>query len=122
MLSAHLLSLFMVVGLVAQGDFFPLLPGQSLPVAVLAARGGIGRIPDRVVFQPGDQAEDILRQLSSLQISTLTASAAAAELRMVRTAQRRKVRISSAPSPRNCLPSWESCLVNSSCCFPSCRL
>ena len=40
----------------------------------------------RLLFQPGQQAEDILSHVSSLQIRMLITTAAAAELRIVRAA------------------------------------
>ena len=94
-LSTHLLPLFVVGGLVAQGDFLPLLSGQSLPVAVLTAHGGVYDFLPSVALQPGQQAEDVLGHIRSLQIRMLITRAAAAELRMVRAAHFRKVRISS---------------------------
>ena len=51
--STHLLFLFVVIGLVAQGELFPLLPSQGLPVAVLTAHGGVNHILAGITLQPG---------------------------------------------------------------------
>ena len=79
----------------AQGDLLSLLSGQGLPVAVLTAHGGVNHILAGITLQPGQQAEDVLGYVSSRQARMLITRAAAAELRMVRAAHFRKVRISS---------------------------
>ena len=93
--STHLLSLFVVIDLVAHGDLLLLLPGQGLPVAVLTEHGGVYGLIPSAALQPGQQAEDVLGHVSSRQTRMLITRAAAAELRMVRAAHFRKVRISS---------------------------
>ena len=79
----------------AQGDLLFLLSGQGLPVAVLTAHGGVYGLISGAALQPGQQAEDVFGHVSSLQIRMLITTAVAAELRMVRAAHFRKVRISS---------------------------
>ena len=93
--STHLLSLFVVIGLMAHGDLLSLLSGQGLPLAVLTAHGGVYDFLLSAALQPGQQAEDVLGYVSSLQTRMLITKAAATELRMVRAAHFRKVRISS---------------------------
>lgn len=95
LLSIHLLPLFVVVGLVAQGDFLPLFPGQSLPVTALTAHGSVYDFLPGASLQSGQQVEDVLCHVSSRQTRTLITKAAATELRMVRAAHLRMVRISS---------------------------
>ena len=87
--------LLVVIGLVAHSNLLSLLPGQGFPVAVLTAHGGVNHILAGTALQPGQQAEDVLGHVSSRQTRMLITRAAAAELRMVRAAHFRKVRISS---------------------------
>ena len=81
--STHLLSLFVVIGLMAHGDLLSLLSGQGLPLAVLTAHGGVYDFLLSAALQPGQQAEDVLGYVSSRQIRMLITTAAAAEFRMV---------------------------------------
>ena len=85
-MSAHLLTLLVIIGLMAQGDLLSLLSGQGLPVAVLTKHGGVYDILLSATLQPGQQAEDVLGHVSSRQTRMLITRAAAAELRMVRAA------------------------------------
>ena len=51
--STHLLTLLVIIGLVAHGDLFSLLPGQGLPVAVKVSHGGVYGLISGVALQPG---------------------------------------------------------------------
>ena len=62
---------------------------------MLTAHGGVYDFLLSAALQPGQQAEDVLGYVSSLQTRMLITKAAATELRMVRAAHFRKVRISS---------------------------
>ena len=119
--SVHLLSFLVIVRLVPHSDLLRLLLGQRFSVSVTMPGCCVNHCAVRMLFQPGQQAEDILGHVSSLQIRMLITTATAAELRIVRAAHFWKVFISFEPSPRNSRACSESCLINSSLCFPACR-
>lgn len=120
--SVHFLSFLVIVRLVPHGNLLCLLLGQRFSVSMTVPGRCVHYVAVRLLFQSGQQAEDIFGHVSSLQIRMLITTAAAAELRIVRAAHLWKVFISSEPSPRNSRACSESCLINSSLCFPACRL
>lgn len=119
--SVQFLSFLVIVRLVPHSDLLRLLLGQRFSVATAVPGRCVYHVAARLLFQSGQQAEDILSHVSSLQIRMLITTAAAAEHRIVRAAHLWKVFISFEPSPRNSRACSESCLINSSLCFPACR-
>ena len=115
------LSFLVIVCLVPHGDLLCLLLSQRFSVSMTVPGRCIHHVAVRLLFHPGQQAEDIFGHVSSLQIRMLITTAAAVELRIVRAAHLWKVFISFEPSPRNSRARSESCLINSSLCFPACR-
>ena len=73
----------MIVRLVPHGDLLCLLLGQRFSVSTTVPGRCVYYVAVRLLFQSGQQAEDILGHVSSLQIRMLITTAAAAEFRMV---------------------------------------
>ena len=118
--SVHFLSFLVIVRLVPHGNLLCLFFGQRFSVSTTVPGRCVYYVAVRLLFQSGQQAEDILSHVSSLQIRMLITTATAAEHRIVRAAHLWKVFINFEPSPRNSRACSESCLINSSLCFPAC--
>ncbi len=76
----------MIIRFVPHGDLLCLLLCQRFSVSMTVLGCCVYYVAVRLLFQPGQQAEDILSHVSSLQIRMLITTAAAAELRIVRAA------------------------------------
>lgn len=84
--SVHLLLFFVIIRLMPHGDLLCLLHSQRFSVSMTVPGCCVNHVDVCLLFQSGQQAEDILDHVSSLQIRMLITTAAAAEPRIVRAA------------------------------------
>lgn len=119
--SVHFLSFLVIVRLVPHGNLLCLLLGQRFSVSMTVPGCCVYYVAVRLLFQSGQQADHVFCYLRIPHTRMLAAVAPATEHMIVVAAHLWKVFISFEPSPRNSRACSESCLINSSLCFPACR-
>ena len=119
--SVHFLSFLVIVRLVPHGNLLCLLFGQRFSVSTTVPGRCVYYVAVRLLFQSGQQPNNVFCYPRILHTRMLAAVAPATEHMIVVAAQRRKDFCSSSPSLRSRSITVESCLINSSLCFPACR-
>ena len=119
--SVHLLSFLVIIRFVPHGDLLCLLLGQCFSISMTVPGRCVYYVAVRMLFQPGQQADNVFCYPRIPHTRMLAAVAPATEHMIVVAAQRRKDFCSSSPSLRSRSITVESCLINSSLCFPACR-
>ena len=119
--SVHFLSFLVIVRLVPHGNLLCLLFGQRFSVSTTVPGRCVYYVAVRLLFQSGQQPNNVFCYPRILHTRMLAAVAPATEHMIVVAAQSRKDVCNSSPSLRSRSITVESCLINSSLCFPACR-